>query len=42
MEVPGADCEAVSHHQQVSSIVVFKNSCMNHHSDLLRHTAKVA
>ena len=37
MEVPGAACEVVSHHQQVSSIVVFKNSCMYHHSDLLRH-----
>jgi hypothetical protein len=37
MEVPGAACEVVSHCQQISSIVVFKNSCMYHHSDLLWH-----
>jgi hypothetical protein len=37
MEVPGAASEAVSHCQQISSIVVFKNSCMYHQSDLLRY-----
>jgi hypothetical protein len=40
MEVPGAACEVVSHHQQVSSIVVFKNSCMYCGSNLLWHSAK--
>jgi hypothetical protein len=35
MEVPGAACELVSHRQQISSIVVFKNSCVYHQSDLL-------
>jgi hypothetical protein len=29
--------EAVSCCKQVSSIVVFENSCMYRHSDLLRH-----
>jgi hypothetical protein len=37
MDVPGAACGVVSHHQQVSSIVVFENSCMYHRSDLLQH-----
>jgi hypothetical protein len=41
MEVPGVACEAVSHHQQVSSIVVFENSCMYHRSDLLRHAKRL-
>jgi hypothetical protein len=37
VEVSGVAREAVSHCQQVSSIVVFKNSCMYHCLDLLRH-----
>ncbi len=37
MEVSGVAHEAVSHCQPVSSIVVFKNSCMYHCLDLLRH-----
>jgi hypothetical protein len=40
MEVPGVACEAVSCCQQVSSIVVFENSCMYRCSDLLRHTKR--
>jgi hypothetical protein len=41
MEVPGAACEAVSCRQQVSSIVVFENSCMYRCSDLLRHEKRL-
>jgi hypothetical protein len=41
MEVPGVACEMVSHHQQVSSIVVFENSCMYHHLDLSLHTKRL-
>jgi hypothetical protein len=41
MEVPGVACEAVSHHQQVSSIVVFEYSCMYHHSDLLWYAKRL-
>lgn len=41
MEVPGAACEAVSRRQQVSSIVVFENSCMYRRSDLLRHAKRL-
>jgi hypothetical protein len=37
MEVPDVAREAVSCCKQVSSIVVFENSCMYRHSDLLRH-----
>jgi hypothetical protein len=38
MEVPGVTCEAVSCHQQVRSIVAFKNSCIMYHClDLLWH-----
>jgi hypothetical protein len=37
MEVPGAACEVESHHQHISSIVVFENSCMYRCSNLLQH-----
>jgi hypothetical protein len=41
MEVPGVACEGVSRRQQVSSIVVFENSCMYCRSDLLRHAKRL-
>jgi hypothetical protein len=41
VEVSGVAREAVSHCQQVSSIVVFKNSCMYHCSDLLWHAMQL-